>query len=63
MLYFISFFMPYLIGIVTSLEMLNLRFANKLGHLMTKAFVRSTGDILVFFGLIAVFFGIMEWQS
>jgi len=53
--------MPYLIGLITSLEMLNLRFANKLGHLMTKAFVQSIADIFIFFGMIAIFFGIMEW--
>ena len=62
LLYIASLKVNPLLGLVTVFEVLNIRYVNKLANIQNKALISSVFDIVLFLGVIAVFFGIMEWE-
>lgn len=62
-LYITSLKITPILGFVTVFETLNIRYVNKLASIQNKALIKSTFDIAIFLGFIAVYFGIMEWES
>ncbi len=63
LLYIISLKITPLLGFVTLFETLNIRYVNKLANIQNKALIKSTFDIAIFLAFIAVYFGIVEWES
>jgi hypothetical protein len=63
MCYIASFKVQPLLGFVAGFELLNIRYVNKLANIQNKALISSLFDIAIFLCLIAMYFGLMEWET